>query len=79
MPLYDFGLVKEMKVAMFVGLWDNTCPVKFAQQIYEQLGGDKTVSDWIVSPLNGHVPWGFQNSEWFIGKLTGAIDKNADI
>jgi hypothetical protein len=37
MPLLDPGLVKEMKVAMFVGLWDNTCPVTTAQQTYEML------------------------------------------
>ena len=29
-PLLDYGLVKEMKVAMFVGLWDNTCPITVA-------------------------------------------------
>lgn len=27
MPMMDFGLVKQTKVAMFVGLWDNTCPL----------------------------------------------------
>jgi len=79
LPLIDYGMVKEMKVAMFVGLWDNTCPLTEAQRIYENLGGEKTVSDWIVSPLNGHVPWGFQNNPWFMEKLTSAIDKNADL
>ena len=79
MPLLDFGLVQKMKVALFVGMWDNTCPLTRAQEIYEQLGGERTVSDWIVHPMNGHVPWGFQNSEWFINALTTAIDKNADI
>lgn len=28
--MIDFGLVKEMKVAMFVGLFDNTCNVMTA-------------------------------------------------
>ena len=27
LPLIDYGRVKAMKVAMFVGLWDNTCPL----------------------------------------------------
>lgn len=26
-PIFDYGLVKEMKVSMFMGLWDNTCPL----------------------------------------------------
>ena len=29
-PLIDFGLVQEMKVALMVGLWDNTCPMPTA-------------------------------------------------
>ena len=48
--LMDFGLVKEMKVSLFVGLWDNTCPLTTSQEIYEQLGGEKVVSHWVVVP-----------------------------
>ena len=29
-PLIDFGLVQEMKVAMLIGLWDNSCPLPTA-------------------------------------------------
>jgi len=79
MPLIDFGLIKKTKVAMFVGAWDNTCPLTVAQKIFKQLGGDKNVSEWVVSPLQGHVPWGFLNSEWYMEKLTSAIDANADV
>jgi pimeloyl-ACP methyl ester carboxylesterase len=77
-PLMDYGLVREMKVAMFVGLWDNTCPVTYAQQMYENFGGEKTVTDWIVHPMHGHVPWGFANSSWFMDKLTTALDRNTN-
>ena len=28
--LIDYGLVKETKVAMFAGLFDDTCPLPFA-------------------------------------------------
>ena len=30
-PIMDYGLVKKMKVSMFVGMFDNTCPVSRAQ------------------------------------------------
>mmetsp|Transcript_28543 Transcript_28543/g.35292 ORF Transcript_28543/g.35292 Transcript_28543/m.35292 type:complete len:80 (+) Transcript_28543:869-1108(+) len=79
MPLMDYGLVREMKVAMFVGLWDNTCPLTEAQKIYQNLGGEKTVSQWIVAPTQGHVPWGFTASPWFIGKMSEALMTNADM
>ena len=74
----DFGLVKEMKVGLFAGLWDNTCPLPAAQQIYEQLG-EKTVAKWVVAPTQGHVPWGFTSSDWFMGELSDALMVNADI
>ena len=45
----DFGLVKEMNVSMYVGLFDNTCPLTQSQEIYEQLG-PATCSEWIVAP-----------------------------
>ena len=77
--LMDYGLVQEMKIAMFVGLWDNTCPLPVAQQIYENLGGDNTVSHWIVAPTQGHVPWGFTSSDWFMGNVEDALMTNADI
>jgi len=31
----DFGLVKKMKVAMNVGLFDNTCPLPAAVEQYK--------------------------------------------
>jgi|Transcript_21534 hypothetical protein len=77
-PLMDYGLLREMKVALFVGLWDNTCPLTQAQQMYENFGGERTVSDWIVHPMHGHVPWGFANSAWFMDKLTTALDRNTN-
>ena len=76
-PLIDFGLVKEMKVAMFVGLWDGTCPLTMAKEQYDQMGPD-TVSDWIVTPTQGHVPWGFTNSEWFVNTMARVLMTNAD-
>lgn len=27
----DFGLVQEMKVAMYIGLFDNTCPLTVSE------------------------------------------------
>jgi len=75
--LIDFGLVKEMKIAMFIGLWDNTCNVKHAAEQRAQMMD--TVAMWEVSPFNGHVPWGFVNNPWFIDKLMEALMLNADI
>ena len=75
--MIDFGLVKKMKVAMFVGLFDNTCNVMTATQIRTQLGN--AVAMWNVSPMQGHVPWGLSSSPWFIGKIFEAVSINADI
>ena len=46
--LMDFGRVKEMKVAMYVGLFDRTCPVTQAEFIRTQLGNQ--VSHYVVAP-----------------------------
>ena len=78
-PILDYGLVKEMKVSMFVGLWDNTCPLKRAREIYENLGGEKTVYKWLVHPMQGHVPWGFTGTPWFMEQLRDSLSQNADI
>lgn len=45
--LMDFGLIKEMKVAMFLGLWDSTCPLTKNVEARTQMGED-TVVEWIV-------------------------------
>lgn len=47
--LFDFGLVNKSKVAMYVGLFDDTCPLTVATDIYTQLGED-TVAHWVVAP-----------------------------
>ena len=47
--LMDFGLVKEMKVAMFVGLFDTTCPLPTVVAQKAQMGD--TVAMWQVSPF----------------------------
>lgn len=73
----DFGLVKEMKVAMFVGLFDDTCPLTTAYQQKVQM--QDTVSMWTVSPMQGHVPWGFTSNPWFINRMIEALMINADI
>ena len=78
-PIMDYGLVKKMKVSMFVGLFDNTCPVTRAQEIYENLGGEKTVYKWIVQPMDGHGTWGFVSNPWFMDQLTDSLSVNADI
>lgn len=78
-PILDYGMVKEMKVNLFVGLWDYTCPMKRAQEIYENLGGEKTVYKYMVHPIEGHVSWGFTGTPWFMDKLEDALMHNADI
>jgi len=55
--LLDFGLVQKMKVAMYVGLFDRTCPVSMAETIRKQLGED-TVAHYVVAPWQGHSIWG---------------------
>lgn len=78
-PILDYGMVKEMKVNLFVGLWDYTCPMKRAQEMYENLGGEKTVYKYMVHPIEGHVSWGFTGTPWFMDKLKDALVHNADI
>lgn len=78
-PILDYGMVKEMKVNLFVGLWDYTCPMKRAQEMYENLGGEKTVYKYMVHPIEGHVSWGFTGTPWFMDQLKDALVHNADI
>ena len=47
--LMDFGLVNKSKVALYVGLFDTTCPLTTAVEIREQLGED-TVAHYVVAP-----------------------------
>ena len=47
--LMDFGKVKKMKVAMYVGLFDDTCPLTVAQEQYTQMGPE-IVANWVVAP-----------------------------
>ena len=48
--LMDFGLVEEMKVAMYVGLFDNTCQQTTAEAQYTQMGKERTVAHFVVAP-----------------------------
>ena len=45
----DFALVQKMKVAMYVGLFDDTCPLVSSEWMYEQMG-PSTVTHWVVAP-----------------------------
>ena len=75
--LIDFGLVTEMKVAMFAGLFDDTCPLTVAMEQKTQMGD--AVAMWTVSPTQGHTTWGFTNNDFFIGRMIEALMINADI
>lgn len=76
--LMDFGLVEKMNVAMYVGLFDRTCPVTMAEHIRKQLGED-TVGHYVVAPWQGHSPWGLSQGEWFVNDLQQALMVNADL
>jgi len=73
--LMDFGLVKKSKVAMYVGLFDDTCPLTTSADIRTQLGED-TVAKFVVAPWQGHVPWGFSASPWFINDMAETLQMN---
>ena len=47
--LMDFALVQKMKVAMYVGLFDDTCPFTSSEWMYQQMG-PATVTHWVVAP-----------------------------
>ena len=77
-PLMDFGKVKEMKVALYVGLFDRTCPVTQAENIRKQLG-ESTVVHYVVAPWQGHSPWGLSQGEWFVNDMAETLMINADL
>ena len=37
-PLMDFGLAQKTNVGLYIGLWDNTCPLPVAMEQRQQLG-----------------------------------------
>ena len=41
--------------------------------------GAETVAHWVVAPWNGHVPWGFVASPWFVNDLSQTLMINADL
>ena len=48
--LIDYGLVMKMKVALYIGLFDDTFPLtNNGEEIYRNLGPN-TVSHWVVAP-----------------------------
>ena len=73
--LLDFGLIKKTKVALYAGLFDDTCPLTTAVDIHTQLG-ENNVAKWTVAPWQGHVPWGFSASPWFINDMAETLQMN---
>ena len=61
----DFGLVEKMQVAMYIGLFDDTCPLVNAMESVQQMG-HATATHVVVAPWQGHVPWGFSSAPWFM-------------
>ena len=43
------------------------------------MGGDATVAHWVVAPFQGHIPWGFSASDWFVNDMAEALMINADL
>ena len=74
----DFGLVKDVKVSLYNGLFDDTCPLDIAAESYQQLGS-ANIGDWIVAPWLGHIPWAYAGSKWAIDQLTSSLMINADV
>ena len=74
----DFGLVKEMKVSMYIGLFDDTCPLTNSVETYQQLGS-ASIGDWIIAPWQGHCPWGAAYSDWATEQITHSLMINADV
>lgn len=66
-----------MKVAMYVGLFDDTCPLVKAEEQRQTMG--ETVAHYVVAPWQGHVPWGFSAAPWFINDLVSSLMINADM
>lgn len=73
--LMDFGLVNTSQVALYIGLFDNTCPLTVASEIATQLG-EASLAHYVVAPWQGHVPWGFSGSPWFINDLSQTLQLN---
>lgn len=73
--LLDVGLVSKVNLALYVGLWDDTCPGQHAAQLADELGRE-TVTHYVVAPWQGHIPWGFSAMPWLIDDLEAILETN---
>lgn len=64
-----------MQVAMYIGLWDNTCSMTEAMESIQQMG-PRTVAKTVVAPWNGHVTWMWNESDWALNDLTETLMMN---
>ena len=66
----------KMKVALYIGLFDDTFPLtNNGEEIYRNLGPN-TVSHWVVAPWTGHALWGVSASDWLTEDISAQLSVN---
>ena len=75
--LLDYGMVKKMQVGMYIGLFDDSCPMIYTFESIQQMGPG-TVTHTMVAPWQGHVPWNMADSEWYTNDLAEFLQRNQD-
>ena len=67
-----------MQVAMYIGLFDKTCPLTHAfDYIIKNLGMER-IGKTVVAPWQGHVPWYQAASPWLVNDMAETLMMNQD-
>ena len=75
--LMDFGMVKKMQVGLYIGLFDDTCPLIYSIEAIQQMG-PRTVAKTVVAPWHGHVIWAGAYSDWMVNDMAETLMMNQD-
>ena len=69
--LIDYGMIKN-KVAVFVGAFDDVCPIHHTEFFRSQVGD--YMSYFKVWPQYGHTFIGYDNSDYIVNSIIEALD-----
>ena len=75
--LMDFGMVKKMQVGLYIGLFDDTCPLIYSMEAIQQMG-PRTVAHTMVGPWHGHNTYMMSSGDWYNDDLAEFLQRNQD-
>ena len=73
----DYGRAQNMQVAMYIGLFDDTCPLTYTMDSIAEMG-PRVVAHTVVAPWEGHVPWAFSAEPWLVKDMEATLLLNQD-